>query len=349
MSNSLPYTMVDSKANNLVQKLYAFLKQDSNGIMFGHEDSLSYGIGWKYEDEPGACDIEKVCGDFPAVFGWDLGHIETGSNVNIDNVDFDLMREQILRTHKMGAINTISWHPTNPVTGGNTWDVSERVVEKILPGGSHEEKYREWLTIVANFLNSLVDDNGEKLPIAFRPYHEHTGSWFWWGEDLCTQTEFIELWKYTVIFLRDTMNVHNLLFIYSPDKVTSVDQYLFKYPGNDWVDMLGIDVYDFPHQGVDYFKVLPECLDVLRKVAKAKNKPYALTETGNLCVQVEKWWTDSLLHLVKDYKIAWFLVWINIEEAQYYAPYPGQLSTENFKEFYANPKTIFASDLPKIF
>ena len=347
--NSVP-KMVDPKAEPDVALLYKFLQDTTSaGFMFGHQDAFSYGIGWKYEDQPGACDVQKVCGDYPAVFGWDLGHIETGSPVNIDSVNFDLMRSQIVRAHKMGAINTISWHPTNPVTGGNTWDVSVRVVQEILPGGSKADKYKQWLTTVGTFIASLKDENGKAVPVIFRPYHEHTGSWFWWGDKLCTQDEFKSLWKYTVTYLRDSMQVHNVLYAYSTDKVTTEAQYLDKYPGDEWVDILGIDVYDFPHNGVDYNKVMPECLGILSKIGRAKNKPYALTETGNLCVKPEKWWTESLLRLAKGYGIRWALVWINIEEKQYYGPYPGQASAEDFKAFYRDPATIFASDLPDIF
>ncbi len=340
----------DTKAYESVHQLYQFLcDTTSKGIMFGHQDSFSYGIGWKYKDDPGASDIEKVCGQYPAIFGWDLGHIETGSSVNIDSVDFNLMRKQILRVHKMGAINTISWHPTNPITGGSTWDTTHIVVKEILPGGSHEQKFNNWLRSLGHFFNSLKDEEGNYVPIIFRPYHEHTGNWFWWGNSHCSQEEFKKLWQHTASFLKDSVNVHNLLYCYSTDKVHSREEYLDKYPGDDIIDILGIDVYDFPHYGVNYPKVLPECLSVLQKVGKEKQMPIALTETGNLCVQDAKWWTNSLLKHAGGYGIKWFLVWINIEEAQYYGPYPGQMSAENFRDFEKHPETIFAKDLPNIF
>ncbi len=46
----------------------------SQGIMFGHQDDLAYGKGWVYPD--GESDVKRVCGDYPAVYGMDLGHIE---------------------------------------------------------------------------------------------------------------------------------------------------------------------------------------------------------------------------------------------------------------------------------
>lgn len=354
MASKDTHSCCDSKR---VAELLRFLKEPGvPGMLFGHQDSLSYGIGWKYADDPGACDVHKVCGDYPAVFGWDIGHLETGSGTNIDGVDINVMRSQIFRAHEMGAINTISWHARNPVTNGSTWDtgnnaefVEGSVVKHILPGGSHAKKYQQWLTLVGDFLNSLQDKDGIHIPILFRPFHEHTGSWFWWGQDHCTKEDFIELWRYTVTFLHEQMNVNNMLTIYSTDKVTSLEEYLERYPGDEWIDVLGIDVYDFPHQGVDYAKVLPECLSILKRAGELLDKPYALTETGNLCVQPEKWWTESLLRYADGYGLRWSLVWINLEEEQYYGPHPGNASAADFTAFQKSPRTIFASDLPKIF
>ncbi|MFO7869009.1 MAG: glycosyl hydrolase [Bacteroidales bacterium] len=343
----MSYTLVDPKATQSVHSVWSFLTKDTDKIMFGHQDSLSYGIGWKYADNPQKADsdIYRVCGDFPAFFGWDLGHIETGSTLNIDKVPFDDMRKNIQKAYTMGGIQTISWHPTNPITGGDTWDTSVRVLEKILPGGTHHHQFTQWLDAIADFMLSLIDEKGTAIPVIFRPYHEHTGNWFWWGDELCSREEYINLWEFTITHLRDTRNCHNLLYCYSTDKVTSKEQYLNKYPGNEWVDILGIDVYDFPHQGVDFEKVLPECLRILEKIGKDVQKPYALTETGNLCVEPETWWTQSLLKLTHPFNIKWFLVWINIEQAQYYGPHPQNKSADDFVSFYKHPQTAFLKDI----
>lgn len=54
-----------------------------------------------------------------------------------------------------------------------------------------------------------------KVPVLFRPWHEHTGSWFWWGEKLCTPEEYKALWHMTVDILRSD-GVDNALYAYSP-------------------------------------------------------------------------------------------------------------------------------------
>lgn len=77
---------------------------------------------------------------------------------------------------------------------------------------------------------SLRTDAGEYVPVLFRPFHEHTGNGFWWGKGNCTAEEYIALWRFTLEYLRDTKGVHNLLYVYSPDIVSSQDNYLEFWP-----------------------------------------------------------------------------------------------------------------------
>ena len=59
----------------------------SKAILFGHQDDLAYGIGWK--GIPGQSDVKRVAGDYPAIFGWEIGNI--GDETNLDGVNFDSM------------------------------------------------------------------------------------------------------------------------------------------------------------------------------------------------------------------------------------------------------------------
>ena len=86
--NGLPS---DKKATKETIALYNNLKKLLNkGIMFGHQDDLAYGVGWKYE--PGRSDIKDVTGDYPAVYGFELGRLELDHEVNLDSVPFDKMK-----------------------------------------------------------------------------------------------------------------------------------------------------------------------------------------------------------------------------------------------------------------
>ena len=89
----------------------------------------------------------------------------------------------------------------------------------------------------------VKDDKGTLIPVVFRMYHEHTGAWFWWGSKQCTPEEYKQLWIMTVEYLRDKKNVHNLLYAYSPSETKNEAEYLERYPGDEYVDIVGYDCY----------------------------------------------------------------------------------------------------------
>ncbi|MEI9911119.1 MAG: glycosyl hydrolase [Bacteroidota bacterium] len=121
----------------------------------------------------------------------------------------------------------------------------------IIPGGSHHEKYKTILRTVADLANSIKGNDGKLVPVIFRPYHEFDGDWFWWGRAHCTVDEFKSLWRFTVSFLRDSLGVHNFIYAFSPDNRFNTEAaFLERYPGDEWVDMVGMDNYgDFGRDG----------------------------------------------------------------------------------------------------
>ena len=73
----------DKKASTETVELYLKLQENlERGTMLGHQDALAYGNNW-FLDE-GRSDVKSVCGDYPAVFGWDIGDIEKGNLANCE-------------------------------------------------------------------------------------------------------------------------------------------------------------------------------------------------------------------------------------------------------------------------
>lgn len=317
----------------LLQRLHHLLEK---GIMFGHQDDLAYGIGWKYEQ--GQSDVKLAGGDYPAVYGWDLGHLELDAPYNLDSVPFDKMKQYIRAVHERGGINTLSWHLRNPANGQTAWDTAGRPVAAILPGGNKHSVYTSWLDKVAAF---VTDCN---VPIVFRPFHEHTGSWFWWGQNHCTTEEFKQLWQFTVRYLKDTKNVHNLLYAYSAADYKDAAHFLERYPGDDYVDVIGTDAYQY-NSSEGFQQVLHQRLSILQQIAKERHKIPALTEAGYERVPAADWWTGTLWPAIRNYKLSWVLMWRNGRPDHYYVPWPGQVSEADFKKFRAEPGTLFQQDV----
>jgi hypothetical protein len=338
----------DPLATAETKQLLAGLKAATEkGIMFGHQDDLAYGIGWVYPD--GESDVKRVCSDYPAVYGMDLGHIELPEPDNLDSVPFEDMRVFAREIYARGGVITMSWHGDNPLTGGSAWDItSDKVVASVLPGGENNEKYRKWLDNIAAFLNSLKDENGTAIPVIFRPYHEHTGSWFWWGQKLCTTDEYIGLWRFTVDYLCKEKDVHNLLFAYSSSgDIANKAQYLERYPGDDYIDLIGFDYYQMGDGGNRAFiDDVSRVLTILEDVAAEHNKVPALTEAGYESIPDPAWWTGTFWPAMKDHKISYALVWRNAHNKpnHFYAPYPGHASEKDFIEFHNLPGTFFQKD-----
>jgi mannan endo-1,4-beta-mannosidase len=333
------------ETKNLLKNLK---KLTSKGIMFGHQDDLLYGVGWQNED--GQSDVRKVCGDYPAVYGWELGHLELGDSYSLDSVPFDAIRQHIKEVYARGGVNTISWHFNNPLTGGTAWDNSSaEVVKSILPGGSKHDLFKTWMDRFTNFITSLKDEKGVVIPIIFRPLHEHTGSWFWWGQNQCSTTDFITLWHFMVDYLRDVKNIHNLLYCYSAsDGFNTVAEYSERYPGNNYIDMVGFDCYQNNiRQKSSLRTTLNQKLSIVAGMAGENNKIAALTEVGFEAIPDTIWWTDFLWKSMENTGISYVLCWRNAwnRTNHYFVPYPGQVSEKDFVDFYNLPETLFQKDI----
>ena len=341
------------KETTPAEKLVMHLEMlvDADKIMYGHQDDLMYGHSWKIEDgakEFVKSDVKDVCGAYPGVYGMDLGGIELGWEANLDKNDFDNMRASAVAHHERGGIVTFSWHPRNPLTGGDAWDVSSKeVVASILPGGEKHEYFMGWLSNAADFLGSIKTADGEPVPVIWRPWHEHTGSWFWWGQDLCTTEQYKALWQMTYDYMEKERGLDNLVWAYSPGAGgLTPELFAERYPGDGIVDMLGFDCYQYSTDEV-YMADMKNALDVMAAFNQGRGKLMAVTETGYEGIPNPQWWTKVLYESVKDYPIAYVLTWRNACDAHmqhhYYAPFPGQVSADDFKAFESQKDIVMAS------
>lgn len=329
-------------ADVLMDRLAALVEDGK--IMYGHQDDLMYGHVWKLEDDASEfvqSDVHAVCGKYPAVYGMDLGGIEMGWTRNLDDNDFDNMRAAAVAHHKRGGVVTFSWHPRNPLTGGDSWDVtSDQVVASVLPGGEKHEYFMTWLEKAADFLESVRTADGQPVPLIWRPWHEHTGSWFWWGQDLCTTEQYKALWVLTYDYMVNERGLTNLVWSYSPGAGGLSDKiFAERYPGDGIIDMVGFDCYQYG-DNASYVLDMKNALAVTKKFAQEHGKLMAVTETGYEGVKDAKWWTSVLYEAIKDYPVSYVLTWRNAcdKPTHFYGPYPEHESAEDFKTFAALEK-----------
>ena len=316
---------------------------DKGVMMYGHQDDLMYGHTWRVDQDEAEflrSDVMEVCGKYPAVYGLDLGGIELGSEQNLDDNYFAAMRASAIAHHQRGGVVTFSWHPRNPLTEGDAWDVSSKeVVASILEGGSRHDLFIGWLGRVADYIESFKTSDGQMVPIIFRPWHEHTGSWFWWGRDLCSVEEYKALWKMTFDYLSGERGLRNLIWSYSPGAGGVTEEiYMERWPGDEMVDMIGIDCYQYSTSEV-FIADLANALDIMKKISAEHGKMMAVTEAGYEGIPQADWWTGTLYEALKDYPLAYVLTWRNAcdKPEHFYAHFPGHLSADDFKAFAAMP------------
>ena len=324
----------------LVHQLFGF--SENGKIAYGHQDDLCYGHSWRVEDVENdsllRSDVKAVCGRYPMVVGFDLGDIEhPDSTSNLDGVPFDLIRRAALKHIERGGIVTFSWHPDNIFTGGDAWDVSsDQVVKSILPGGELYAMFRQWMSRAADFIESLGD-----VAIIFRPWHESSGSWFWWGRDLCTPEQYIELYRQTWVYFTKERGLTNILWCYSPNGYCPPDVYMERYPGDEFVDILAVDTYDYV--GADgyeegsarFMEALRSDLTKLNVFATEHKKLQALSESGLEGIVNPVWWTEVLYPVISDFPISYVLTWRNAWDrpTHFYGPWEGFEHAGDFKQF----------------
>lgn len=318
----------------------------SQGIMFGHHDDTLYGFDWRVN---GVSDTYAVCGKYPAVIGFDLAGIEKGKS-SYPLISFARIRDEIVKQNARGGYTALSWHCNNPVSGGNAWDIShgEEVVKNLLEGGAYHQFFCQYMDSLAVFLLSLHDDEGNMIPVIFHPFHECHGSWFWWGKSFCTADEYIGLWRLLITYLHDK-GVTNVIYAYSPaSDFTDAADYLQRYPGDDYVDILGFESYRRTAESVEasrreFIYRVGHNLSVIEPLAEAREKLIALTETGQRNNDDSKWWTRSLLKAIKGHNICYLEVWRNAtgDSKECYGCYPGELSERDFIKFSKDSSIIF--------
>lgn len=364
--------IADTDASYETNSLYRYLlDQQGQGALFGHQHTTDNGITFSEADGVNS-DVFAGTGDYPGIFGWDTLILEglesPGTPANTPEQNVQAFADGMINADRLGGINTVSAHMRNFVTGNDFTDTAGRVVSQILPGAPKNAEFNAYLDLIAATADATVDADGNLIPIIFRPFHENTGSWFWWGAAHATAGEYKEIFRYTVEYLRDTKGVSNLLYAYSPNGSFGGDptRYLDTYPGDAWVDILGYDSYENSNEPENsdawIATVIPD-LAMVSDLADERGKIAAFTEfgrngdrtikpTGNKSLSYYTDLFDAIKNDPKASRIAYALTWSNWELGQFYVPYPaypGGAEHEMFQDFlafYNDPYSIFASDIP---
>ena len=352
--------MVDKNASTETVALFYNLRNSGKTkIIIGQQDAFN-----SFYQNNGSSDIKKTTGNDPSILGSDFMFITDKDNPN--NNWYVQQENKIIQDTKdaytKGMINTFCWHLREPYNEKSFYSAdmtSEQrtdAFKSLLPGGKFNDWYKKKLDKVASVVSNLKDTNGKQIPIIFRPFHEFDGNWFWWGANYCTAEEYISVYRFTVNYLRDTKNVHNILFAFSPDNsYTTPSSYLSRYPGDDYVDILGMDNYgDFDNKGTSGASLANSKLKLISDLAISKNKIAALTETGyrvtSTTPAINNWFSTYLYDAItnNNLQIAYVMFWSNTSSG-YYVPTPGNSNVADFQNFTLKSKIILQNNISKMY
>ena len=224
-------SLTDTLATKAAKELYEFLTGLYGKKILSGQHNLSE---LQY--------VKTVTDHTPVVAGFDLieyspSRIEYGSNPTGSSESW------IAWEQDKGCIINLLWHwnaPTDLInTTGKEWwrgfytDATTFNIAAVL-ADTTSAKYDLVIRDIDAIAVQLIKFRDHDIPILWRPLHEASGGWFWWGAQ--GPGPFIELWKLMYDRLVGYHQLHNLIWVY-----TSGDPDW--YPGDDYVDIASLDIY----------------------------------------------------------------------------------------------------------
>ena len=187
-------------------------------------------------------DLYKNTGKYVAMVGADYGF-----SANEQRIEANLRLKKHLENR--GYV-TISWHSKNPWNGEvkkdcsdgtPTWTENDIDSLKELADKLCAEDYTGIAATWKQYLDDIaagLKDFGNHV-VLWRPFHEMNGCWFWWGLD---GEAFKKVWKHMFCYFTQEHGLNNLLWVFAVNDTPIIDLEAY-YPGDSYVDVVGIDVY----------------------------------------------------------------------------------------------------------
>lgn len=323
-------SLVNKNSTANTKKLYSFLK-DSYGKYVITGQQCDGGInGNEFKA------IKNLTGDYPALLGLDLMDYtpsRTAFGASSSTV------EKAIEFADKGGIVTLCWHWNAPTEylystannsdgwwGGFYTKSSKFDIAKVMNG--QDAKGKKLLDRdIKEIAKQLKRLEKAGVPVIWRPLHEASGGWFWWGAQ--GPDAYKKLWKYLYNELTNTYGCNNLIWVYNGQ---SADW----YPGDKYVDIVGEDIYPGNHVYDPQVSRFKQAISY-----GSKTKITALTENGCIfdidsAVSINALW-------------CWFMTWGNeftVNGSNYSEKY-----TEKsvIKKMYASKYSLTLGSLPKIY
>lgn len=283
-----------TRTENLRENLRTYADK---GLMLGQMHATLEGVGWQCDSD--RSDLRTISGDRPAVIGYEIGGIETGALNNARNISFNLIREDILKNFKRGALIILNW-----------------------PGAAYQDNddvLKEQAKALAKWLSSLQDGYGIKAPVVLNLYPLDRDAWY----SALGKDDYDDLYEDMQELLEDA-DVTNVVYGYS--EAYTPDGFLARCPDDD-VDVVNAVVLQAKEQAdsTAFAANLKAAIAKALPFAQEHGCAFGLT-AGIESVPFANIFSGMLMPALKDHRISYLLLGGNhgdYKDGHFYAPYPG--------------------------
>jgi len=228
--------LVNENATDNAKRLFSYLCDTYGEYIISGQYCDTGANGWENRKI-----AEENGGKYPAILGLDVGYY---SQTGVDHGAEIKTTEQAIAYWEKGGIVTLCWHwlaPEKYISG--TWYSAFRPEEvrmdlTAIVNGEDEEGMALLKKDIDNIARQLLTMQEAGVPVLWRPLHEASGGWFWWG------AEGPDTYKKLYVLLYDTLTneygLNNLIWVWN-------GQHADWYPGDEYVDIVGIDIYAGEH------------------------------------------------------------------------------------------------------
>ena len=289
--------------------------------------------------------IGRNTGRYPAIAFFDYIHLPDSPSNWIDYGNITPVKEW----WNAGGLVGIGWHWNVPVASGsstltfntetkdsdgntvvNTFSAADAVVDGTWENGVLKSDLKE----VADYLMLLQN---EGIPVIWRPLHEAAGgiytydagkAWFWWGAD--GAEAYKALWKYMFDYF-ESAGIRNLIWVWTTQTSSYSDADYAFYPGDEYVDIVGRDIYDNSDVGsiAGQFSAIAQM---------TTHKMVTLSELGNVADMASQWDAGA--------KWLFFMPWYDYDN-DYTAGYAHQhADIAWWRSSFASPAVLDRQELP---
>ena len=256
-------TPVTPEPTESAQKLYNFLltnfgKHVISGVMTNRamENDGKY-TPQTYETQEELKYIHDASGKNVVLVGFDFLHASGKNSEEQWYTGYTHAALEMAKyVWKKGGIPQINWHwkdPMHEVEAFYTQSSGNDPYTDFSIGKAYDEATGKWKTdsdeykAIMHDMNMIADSlltlQKEGVAVLWRPLHEASGKWFWWGTDGAKPC--VALYKLMFDTFVNKKGLHNLIWVWTTDEATDA---LDWYPGDEYVDVVGRDYYYYPRE-----------------------------------------------------------------------------------------------------